>query len=109
MRSHFTILAFVLTLIMYDRALCGEPEYGVSAQQGFLQRVHPAGGWNPYGGGLLHWWNPNCFACQAGPDNYCRKPIPCMCWPTYPPYYIWGPQELDYPRNHSLRDFNKPH
>ena len=64
----------------------GEPR-----QQHFLQRLHPVGGWNPYGGGLLHWWNPHCFPCQCGgPDDYCRKPLPRVCWPPYPPYYICG-------------------
>ena len=59
--------------------------------------LNPAGGWHPYGGGLLHWWNPHCFPCRAAPDDYYRKPLPRVCWPPYPPYYIWGPPEIHYP------------
>ena len=55
MRSQVTMWAFVLTLITYGRALGGEPAYDESPQQHFLQRLHPVGGWHPYGGGLLHW------------------------------------------------------
>jgi hypothetical protein len=58
-----------------------------------LRRLAPAGGWNP-GGGLLHWWNPHCFPRYGGPDDYCRKPPPKVCWPPYPPYYVWGPPEV---------------
>jgi len=67
---------------------CGEPQ-----ADGFLQRLHPAGGWNPYGGGLLRWWRPDCFPCVGGPDDYRRKPLPNVCWPAYPSYYIWGPPQ----------------
>src|SRR5439155_24759024 len=56
-----------------------------------FQRVRPVGGWDPYGGGLLHWWNPCCFPHRGAPDDYCRKPLPNVCWPPYPPYYIWAP------------------
>ncbi len=49
----------------------------------FLKRLRPVGGWNP-GGGLLHWWNPNCFPRWCGPDDYCRKPFPNVCRP-----YCW--------------------
>jgi hypothetical protein len=55
-------------------------------------RFAPAGGWHPDAGGLLHWWNPGCFPRCGGPDDYCRKPPPRVCWPPYPPYYIWLPQ-----------------
>jgi hypothetical protein len=55
------------------------------------------GGCDPYGGGLLHWWNPHCFPSGGAPDNYCRKPLPKVCWPPYPPYYIWGPPEITAP------------
>ena len=109
MKSQVTMWAFVLTLITCGRALGGEPAYDESPQQHFLQRLHPVGGWNPYGGGLLHWWNPHCFPCQAAPDDYCRKPLPRVCWPPYPPYYIWGPPEIVYPTGHGFRDFNDPH
>jgi hypothetical protein len=55
-----------------------------------FESFHPAGGWHPDGGGLLHWWNPCCFPRCGGPDDYCRKPPPRVCWPPYPPYYIIG-------------------
>jgi hypothetical protein len=74
-------------------APCGEPRPG-----GFLQRLGPAGGWFPYGGGLLHWWPRHCFPCGGAPDDYCRKPLPQVCWPPYPPYYIWGPPETCCPQ-----------
>jgi len=98
MRRQLTIWTFLLTLTMYARALGGGPTYGESPPQHFLQRLHPVGGFHPYGGGLLHWWNPHCFPCQRAPDDYCRKPLPSVCWPPYPPYYIWGPPEIGYPR-----------
>ncbi len=41
-----------------------------------LQRWHPAGGWNPYGGGVLHWWNRSWYALCGTPDDYGRKPPP---------------------------------
>ncbi len=56
-------------------------------------RLAPAGGWFPYGGGLLHWWPPNCFPHGGAPDDYCRKSLPRVCWPPYPPYYLWGPPQ----------------
>ncbi len=88
MRSQFTVLAFVLTLITYERAVGGEHVVCEPPGEPCLQRFHPAGGWQPYGGGLLHWWPKHCFPCQVGPDDYCRKPLPRVCWPPYPPYYI---------------------
>ena len=42
----------------------------------FLHRLGPVGGWNPDGGGLFHWWNPDCFVNPCTPDDYCRKPLP---------------------------------
>ena len=63
----------------------------------FLQRLGPAGGWCPDGGGLLRWWNPHCFPRCGAPDDYCRKPFPGVCRPPYPSYYIWGPPEVCCP------------
>lgn len=60
------------------------------AQENVLTRVAPAGGWHPYGGGLLRWWPRHCFPCGGGPDDYCRKPLPNMCRPCYPPWYTFG-------------------
>jgi hypothetical protein len=68
--------------------VCTEPCAACSPGQ-----LGPAGGWCPYGGGLLHWWPRQCFPCAGAPDDYCRKPLPRVCWPQYPPYYIWGPPE----------------
>ncbi len=76
----------------------GEPQCCPPGSSCFVQRVRPVGGWFPYGGGLLRWWDPHCFPRCGGPDEYCRKPLPCVCWPPYPPYYIWGPPEVCPPR-----------
>ena len=56
-----------------------------------LKRWHPVGGWDPYGGGLLRWWPSHCFPHSSPPDDYCRKPLPGVCWPPYPPYFIVVP------------------
>ena len=109
MRSQVTTSLIVLTLILCGQVLGGEGGSPEAPPQRFPHRLQPAGGWNPYGGGLLHWWNPHCFPCQATPDDYCCKPLPRLCWPPYPPYYIWGPPEIGYPRNNGFRDCNKPH
>ena len=83
--------ALVLTLGACGRAIGGERGYPDPSRPHILQRSHPVGGWHPDGGGLLHWWNPHCFPRCGGPDDYCRKPLPCVCWPPYPPYFIWVP------------------
>lgn len=55
----------------------------------------PAGGWFPYGGGLLRWL-PCCrFPDCGGPDDYCRKPLPCLCWPAYPHHFKIIPTACD--------------
>ena len=82
----------VLTLITCGQVIgseygCPEPD----GCQNFLQRMSPAGGWHPDAGGLWHWWNPCCFPRCGGPDDYCRKPPPKVCWPPYPPYYVVVP------------------
>jgi hypothetical protein len=66
----------------------------------FLKRLAPVGGWHPYGTGMLHWWPHHCFPCGGGPDDYCRKPLPRVCWPPYPPYYIIeAPPEICNPQS----------
>src|SRR5579862_777465 len=65
---------------------------------GCMGRPAPAGGWFPYGGGLLRWWPRDCFPHCGAPDDYCRKALPCVCWPSYPSYYIWGPPEVCCPQ-----------
>jgi hypothetical protein len=109
MRRHVWIGAFLITLIAYGRGLGGEPGCCKPPQDSFLERLHPVGGWHPYGGGLLHWWNPHCFPCGGAPDDYCRKPLPRVCWPPYPPYYIWGSPESCCPQDNGPRGCNKPH
>jgi hypothetical protein len=95
MRSRWWITAFVVVLAFGGRAPGLEPE---PARTTWLERIPPAGGWFPYGGGLLHWWDPHCFPCCGKPDDYCPKPLPQVCWPPYPPYYSWGPPEICCPR-----------
>jgi hypothetical protein len=110
MRIQVPMWTILFTLISCGQGLGSEGgENGEPPGRHFFQRLRPVGGWNPYGGGMLHWWNPHCFPCQTAPDDYCRKPLPSVCWPPYPPYYIWGPSEIGYPPNHGSGDSNKPH
>ena len=46
----------------------------------FLHRLAPVGGLNPDGRGLSHWWDPHCFPSPCGPNDYCPKPFPRVCW-----------------------------
>jgi hypothetical protein len=85
--------AVLLTLLAAGWAFGEEPTCAESHSAWSLGRVAPVGGWFPYGGGLLHWWPQNCFPCTGAPDDYCRKSLPRVCWPPYPPFYIWGPSE----------------
>jgi hypothetical protein len=93
MRSRARTWALLLTLVPFGQGWGGEHDCCEPPQPGLLQRVAPVGGCDPYGGGLLHWWPRHCFPCGGAPDDYCRKPLPRVCWPAYPPYYIWGPPE----------------
>jgi hypothetical protein len=98
MRRHVWTGAVLLTLLAGGRAPGGEPGCCEPPQAGFFQRWHPVGGWDPYGGGLLHWWNPHCFPRSGTPDDYCRKKLPPVCWPPYPPYFISGlPEDCPAP------------
>lgn len=72
-----------LVMMVCAPAEAGEHEDCPPPEGHFLHRCRPVGGWNP-GGGLLHWWNPNCFPRWCGPDDYCRKPPPNVCRP-----YCW--------------------
>jgi hypothetical protein len=85
--------AVLLALSAAGWACGGEPPCSEPRSACALQQLAPAGGWFPYGGGLLRWWPRHCFPECGGPDDYCRKPLPRVCWPPYPPYYIWGPPE----------------
>jgi hypothetical protein len=108
MRCLTWIAALAALLLASGSAPAAEPAC-CEPLRNFFERIHPAGGWFPYGGGLLRWWEPCCFPCGGAPDDYCRKPLPCACWPPYPPYYIWGPPECcSPPCNGAPRPGNKP-
>jgi hypothetical protein len=99
MRRRAGIIGAVLvTLMVGGWASAGQPSCREPGEAGFLTSVAPAGGWFPYGGGLLHWWNPCCFPRCGAPDDYRRKTLPPVCWLPYPPYYIWGPPEVCCPQ-----------
>jgi hypothetical protein len=91
MRRQVWIAAWVLVLVGSSRELRAEPSCCPPPQADFLKRLAPAGGWCPYGGSPLHWWPRCCFPRNVAPDDYCRKPLPKVCWPPYPPYYIVAP------------------
>ncbi len=86
----------MITLVGVQR-LRAEPPCCAPPEECFLKRIAPVGGYDPYGGGLLRWWPRHCFPCDGAPDDYCRKPLPPVCWPPYPPYFSWGPPEICYP------------
>ncbi len=90
MRRRTWVAAVFLVLLAGGWAAAGEPSCDPAGPSCFVRRIGPGGGWCPYGGGLLCWWDPHCFPRCGGPDDYCRKPLPPVCWPPYPPYYIWG-------------------
>jgi hypothetical protein len=79
------------------QAARAEPPCCPPPEDCFLKRLKPVGGWCPYGC-FLHWWPCHCFPCGGAPDDYCHKPLPRVCWPPYPPYFIWGPPEICYPQ-----------
>jgi hypothetical protein len=91
MRRHVGIGAVLLALSAAGWACGGEPPCAAPGPPCLPGRLGPAGGWHPYGGGLLHWWNPDWFPRSGTPDDYCRKPLPRFGWPPYPPYYLYGP------------------
>jgi hypothetical protein len=97
----------VLTVVTCGQAIGGEHGHPDQDHQPFLQRFHPVGGWHPDGGGLWHWWNPHCFPRCGGPDDYCRKPPPKVCWPPYPPFYIGVPPQTPHPGSDDLRSGKK--
>jgi hypothetical protein len=93
MRRHLWIGVLLVALLSRGGELAAQSSCCAPSEDCFLKRLGPVGGWNPYGGGLLHWWDPCCFPHCGGPNDYCRKPLPNVCWPPYPPYYIWGMPE----------------
>jgi hypothetical protein len=98
MRRHVWLGTLAVALIVAGRGLHAQPPCREARSDSFLGHLAPAGGWHPYGGGLLHRWPAHCFPRCGAPDDYCRKPLPRVCWPPYPPYYIWGPPEVRCPR-----------
>jgi hypothetical protein len=109
MRRQVWIGTLVVALIAGGGGLRAGPPCCEPAQDCFLQRLAPAGGWHPYGGGLLRWWPRHCFPCGGAPDDYCRKSLPSVCWPPYPFYYIWwAPPEIGCPGHPCGRAGNEP-
>jgi hypothetical protein len=94
MRRQAWVGAALLALLAAGWACGGEPPCSEPHPVCSPWRLGPAGAWFPDGGGLLHWWAPHCFPRCGAPDNYCRKNLPCVCWPPHPPYYIEGPSEI---------------
>jgi hypothetical protein len=109
MRRSASIGAIFLALIAGGWASGGDPPWREPGAPGFLQKLGPAGGWHPDHGGLLCWWPAHCFPCGGAPDDYCRKPLPRVCWPPYPSFYIWGPPEICLPRDNRCPDRYMPH
>ena len=74
-------------------AFAGEPKRNSCASPHGVERCQPVGGWFPYGGGLLSWWPGCCYPNCGAPNDYCRKPLPKVCWPPYSPDYTWTSDE----------------
>ncbi len=93
MRGPVWLGTVLLALLAAGQTIGGEPSCCPPPGNSVLGRIRPVGGWFPYGGGLLRWWPRCCFPCCGGPDDYCRKPLPPVCRPPYPPFYTWGPPQ----------------
>jgi hypothetical protein len=89
------LVVLLVALLPGPRLLAGEPSCCDSRDCFSFGQLAPAGGWNP-GGGILHWWRKCCFPNCGTCDDYCRKPLPCFCWPDYSRYYTFGPSEICY-------------
>jgi hypothetical protein len=85
------IAAVLLVPIAGSWARAEDRPVGEAEPSCLLKRVAPVGGWFPYGGGLLHWWDPHWFPCGGSPDLYCHKPLPPFIWHPCTNDYIWGP------------------
>ena len=97
MKAKILLCALAFALLACAHATGGEHGRADPGGPHILQRWHPVGGWHPDAGGALHWWNPHCFPRCGGPDDYCRKPPPKVCWPPYPPFYLWGTPHIGAP------------
>jgi hypothetical protein len=42
----------------------------------------------------------DCLPRCGCPDDYCPNPLPCPCWPTYPPFYKCVPAGDGAPDRH---------
>lgn len=96
MRYRIGIGVFTLALAFAAPVAGGEPPC-CEPPGGVCERIAPVGGWRPDCCGILNWWNRCCFPRCCGPDDYCRKPMPCVCWPKYPPYFSWGAPGCNQP------------
>jgi hypothetical protein len=97
MRCKEWIAVAAITFGGLGLALAGEHCVCDPPQEHFLERLAPVGGCNPYGGGILCWWNPKAFPRGGAPDDYHHKPLPRVCWPPYPRFFQWGPPEVVNP------------
>jgi hypothetical protein len=88
-------LAILLATLMSARTLLGGEPCCDSPHGCSLGQFAPAGGWHP-AGGLFHWWPKCCFPNCGTCDDYCPKPLPCVCRPNYSHYYTFGPPEICY-------------
>jgi hypothetical protein len=93
--------ALVLALGTCGRAIGGDGGPADAGHAHSLPRFGPVGGWHPDGCGLVHWWPHQCFPRCGGPDDYCRKPPPRVCWPPYPPFYVWPSSPVVGPCHHA--------
>jgi hypothetical protein len=104
------LLAPIATGTVYAGDSCCHAQHGCEpTESNWLKRIHPVGGWDPYGGGLLRWWDPHCFPCAGGPDDYCRKTLPNVCHPCYPPYFQYRPAPACGPQNCCTVPTGQPH
>jgi hypothetical protein len=82
------IMCSLYSLAIGHSSRGGEPAQFEPQPRQIRCRFAPAGGWNPYGGGLFHWWNPNCMPLPCGPDDYNCKPLPRVCFPAPAPNHV---------------------
>jgi len=78
------------------------------AEPRWVKRVAPVGGWHPYWGGLLSWWDPHCFPRCGSVDDYHRKCPPPVCWPPYPAYFSPAAPEPCRPAGYGATSLPNP-
>ena len=110
MRHYIWIGALVVALVAGSRGLGGEPSWCAPRPCCFLERLAPVGGWHPDDCGLLDWWPGNCCFPRCGaPDDYCRKPLPNVCWPPCSSCGHWWAPEIGHPYGLYPGQLNKTH